>query len=81
MTRIIPKSRVECLVRSRDQLGETPPGAIDAQDNPLPDDKLMKFYEVTDQIVLTGHNIGFGASTNRLISLRCAPGSGADAHA
>ena len=29
-------------------------GAIDAQDNPLPNDKLMKFYEVTDQIVLTG---------------------------
>jgi TRAP-type C4-dicarboxylate transport system substrate-binding protein len=35
-------------------------GAIDAQDNPLPNDKLMKFYEVTDQIVLTAHNIGFG---------------------
>lgn len=35
-------------------------GAIDAQDNPLPNDKLMKFYEVTDQIVLTGHNVGFG---------------------
>jgi len=35
-------------------------GAIDAQDNPLPNDKLMKFYEVTDQIILTGHNIGFG---------------------
>jgi TRAP-type C4-dicarboxylate transport system substrate-binding protein len=35
-------------------------GAIDAQDNPLPNDKLMKFYEVTNQIVLTGHNIGFG---------------------
>ncbi len=35
-------------------------GAIDAQDNPLPNDKLMKFYEVTNQIVLTGHNVGFG---------------------
>jgi TRAP-type C4-dicarboxylate transport system substrate-binding protein len=35
-------------------------GAIDAQDNPLPNDKLMKFHEVTDQIVLTGHNVGFG---------------------
>jgi TRAP-type C4-dicarboxylate transport system substrate-binding protein len=35
-------------------------GAIDAQDNPLPNDKLMKFYEVTDQIILTAHNIGFG---------------------
>lgn len=32
-------------------------GAIDAQDNPLPADKAMKFYEVTDQIVLTGHLI------------------------
>jgi TRAP-type transport system periplasmic protein len=32
-------------------------GAIDAQDNPLPADKVMKFYEVTDQIVLTGHLI------------------------
>src|SRR5690606_8500393 len=27
-------------------------GAIDAQDNPLPNNKLMKFHEVTDQIVL-----------------------------
>lgn len=35
-------------------------GAIDAQDNPLPNDRLMKFHEVTDQIVLTGHNVGFG---------------------
>lgn len=32
-------------------------GAIDAQDNPLPADKAMKFYEVTNQIVLTGHLI------------------------
>jgi len=30
-------------------------GAIDGQDNPLPTDKDKKFYEVTDQIVLTGH--------------------------
>ena len=35
-------------------------GAIDAQDNPLPNNKLMKFHEVTDQIVLTGYNVGFG---------------------
>jgi TRAP-type C4-dicarboxylate transport system substrate-binding protein len=35
-------------------------GAIDAQDNPLPNNQLMKFHEVTDQIVLTGHNVGFG---------------------
>jgi len=32
-------------------------GAIDAQDNPLGADKVMKFYEVTTQIVLTGHLI------------------------
>ncbi|MEP3279004.1 MAG: sialic acid TRAP transporter substrate-binding protein SiaP [Stappiaceae bacterium] len=30
-------------------------GAIDGQDNPLPTDKDKKFYEVTSQIVLTGH--------------------------
>lgn len=30
-------------------------GAIDGQDNPLPTNKDKKFYEVTDQIVLTGH--------------------------
>ncbi|MGV8832478.1 MAG: TRAP transporter substrate-binding protein DctP [Devosia sp.] len=30
-------------------------GAIDGQDNPLPADKSMKFYEVTNQIVLTDH--------------------------
>lgn len=30
-------------------------GAIDGQDNPLPADKSMKFYEVTDQIILTDH--------------------------
>lgn len=35
-------------------------GAIDAQDNPLPNNRLMKFHEVTDQVVLTGHNVGFG---------------------
>lgn len=32
-------------------------GAIDAQDNPLGANKVMKFYEVTTQIVLTGHLI------------------------
>lgn len=30
-------------------------GAIDGQDNPLPSDKAAKFYEVTNQIVLTDH--------------------------
>jgi tripartite ATP-independent transporter DctP family solute receptor len=32
-------------------------GAIDGQDNPLPADKSMKFYEVTKQIILTAHLI------------------------
>ncbi|WP_425049851.1 TRAP transporter substrate-binding protein DctP [Psychromarinibacter sp. S121] len=35
-------------------------GVVDGQDNPLPNDRAMKFYEVTDQIVLTSHNVGFG---------------------
>lgn len=35
-------------------------GVIDGQDNPLPNNRLMSFHEVTDQIVLTRHNIGFG---------------------
>lgn len=30
-------------------------GAIDGQDNPLPTDQKAKFYEVTEQIVLTSH--------------------------
>lgn len=38
-------------------------GAIDGQDNPLPNDYNMKFYEVTKQIVLTGHLVGFDVLT------------------
>src|SRR5947207_201156 len=34
-------------------------GAIDGQDNPPLLTKLMKFYEVTTQYVLTGHVIGY----------------------
>jgi TRAP-type transport system periplasmic protein len=34
-------------------------GAIDGQDNPLVASRLMKFYEVTNQFVLTGHVIGY----------------------
>ena len=30
-------------------------GTVDGQDNPLPTVRAAKFYEVTDQIVLTGH--------------------------
>jgi len=35
-------------------------GTVDGQDNPLVNTRLMKFYEVTNQIALTGHNVGFG---------------------
>jgi TRAP-type C4-dicarboxylate transport system substrate-binding protein len=38
-------------------------GAIDGQDNPLVTSKLMKFYEVTTQFVLTGHVIGYDVMT------------------
>ncbi len=34
-------------------------GAIDGQDNPLPNVKNMKFYEVMSQIALTSHLIGY----------------------
>jgi TRAP-type C4-dicarboxylate transport system substrate-binding protein len=34
-------------------------GAIDGQDNPLVTSRLMKFYEVTTQFVLTGHVVGY----------------------
>ncbi|MGN6467406.1 MAG: TRAP transporter substrate-binding protein DctP, partial [Rhizobiaceae bacterium] len=34
-------------------------GAIDGQDNPLPNVQNMKFYEVMSQIVLTAHLVGF----------------------
>jgi TRAP-type C4-dicarboxylate transport system substrate-binding protein len=34
-------------------------GAIDGQDNPLPNVQNMKFYEVHSQIVLTSHLVGF----------------------
>lgn len=30
-------------------------GAVDGQDNALPADKTMKFYEVTNQIIMTNH--------------------------
>jgi TRAP-type C4-dicarboxylate transport system substrate-binding protein len=34
-------------------------GAIDGQDNPLPNVQNMKFYEVMSQIVLTAHLVGY----------------------
>ncbi len=47
-------------------------GAIDAQDNPLGANKVMKFYEVTSQIVLTSHLIAnnlFAISLKKWASL------------
>lgn len=38
-------------------------GAIDGQDNPLPNVKNMKFFEVMSQIVLTSHLIGYDLLT------------------
>jgi TRAP-type C4-dicarboxylate transport system substrate-binding protein len=38
-------------------------GAIDGQDNPLPNVENMKFYEVMSQIVLTSHLVGFDVLT------------------
>jgi TRAP-type transport system periplasmic protein len=42
-------------------------GAIDAQDNALPANKNMKFYEVTSQIILTSH---FVAANHFVIGLK-----------
>ena len=41
-------------------------GAIDGQDNPLPNVQNMKFYEVMKQIVQTSHLIGFDLLTMSL---------------
>jgi len=38
-------------------------GAVDGQDNPLVSSRLMKFYEVTSQFVLTGHVVGYDVMT------------------
>jgi TRAP-type transport system periplasmic protein len=41
-------------------------GAIDGQDNPLPNVQNMKFFEVMQQIVLTSHLVGFDVLTMNL---------------
>ena len=38
-------------------------GAIDGQDNPLPNVQNMKFFEVMSQIVLTSHLVAFDLLT------------------
>jgi len=49
-------------------------GAIDGQDNPLPNVQNMKFYEVMSQIVLTSHLVGFDLLT---VNLKTWEGMGA----
>jgi TRAP-type C4-dicarboxylate transport system substrate-binding protein len=41
-------------------------GAVDGQDNPLPNVQAMKFHEVMAQIVLTSHLIGYDLLTMNL---------------
>jgi TRAP-type transport system periplasmic protein len=41
-------------------------GAVDGQDNPLPNVQAVKFYEVMNQIVLTSHLIGYDLLTVNL---------------
>ena len=41
-------------------------GAVDGQDNPLPNVENMKFYEVMSQIVLTSHLVAFDLLTVNL---------------
>jgi TRAP-type C4-dicarboxylate transport system substrate-binding protein len=41
-------------------------GAVDGQDNPLPNVQNMKFFEVMQQIVLTSHLVGFDVLTMNL---------------
>ncbi len=41
-------------------------GAVDGQDNPLPNVNAVKFYEVMSQIVLTSHLIGYDLLTVNL---------------
>jgi tripartite ATP-independent transporter DctP family solute receptor len=45
-------------------------GAIDGQDNPLPNVQNMKFYEVMSQIVLTSHLVAFDLLTMNLKTWR-----------
>ena len=48
-------------------------GAIDGQDNPLPNVQNMKFYEVMAQIVLTSHLVAFDVLTMSLKAWNAMP--------
>ncbi|WP_199737856.1 TRAP transporter substrate-binding protein DctP [Falsigemmobacter faecalis] len=56
-------------------------GAIDDQDNPLPNVENMKFYEVMKQIIMTSHLVAFdlpavSGKSGRASQTRRKPGSG-----
>jgi TRAP-type C4-dicarboxylate transport system substrate-binding protein len=53
-------TEIVAVQRGNLEMALMPPSDFAKQDNPLPNDRLMKFHEVTDQIVLTSHNVGFG---------------------
>ena len=54
-------------------------GAIDGQDNPLPNVQNMKFYEVMSQIVLTSHLVAFDVLSMNLKSWNAmSPGQAED---
>ncbi len=48
-------------------------GAVDGQDNPLPNVQAMKFYEVMSQVVLTSHLVGYDLLTINLKTWRGMP--------
>jgi TRAP-type C4-dicarboxylate transport system substrate-binding protein len=48
-------------------------GAIDGQDNPLPNVQNMKFYEVMSQIVLTSHLVGYDLLSMNLKTWNAMP--------
>jgi TRAP-type transport system periplasmic protein len=48
-------------------------GAVDGQDNPLPNVENMKFFEVMSQIVLTSHLVGFDLLTVNMKTWQSMP--------
>ena len=50
-------------------------GAVDGQDNPLPNVQAVKFYEVMSQIVLTSHLIGYDLLCMNLKLWNSLPGA------
>jgi TRAP-type C4-dicarboxylate transport system substrate-binding protein len=48
-------------------------GAVDGQDNPLPNVKAVKFYEVMSQIALTSHLVAFDVLTMNMKTWKAMP--------